>query len=180
MIEWVQRPDLNADDVQSIYALLCSMTRRFTVDATVKAVPLVFKLQDLVKSGSVRGAPRQRAVAAATVQWIHMIGEYYAVPRLTEYAEKLEKDRRENGDWTSIEFTDALVSELNVDLEDDHGQPVRDYIDRSLLVEALSEDAKLRDKDDTHGLDLEKKLYVEWGSEAFRRKITKLLIILVF
>lgn len=171
MIEWVQRPDLNADDIRSIYALLCSMTRRFTVDATVKAVPLVFKLQDLIKSGSVRTPAQRRALGAATVRWIHMIGEYYAVSRLTEYAEKIEKERRDKGDWTMIEFTDLLVTKSNAELEEDGDHSIRDFIDRHQVVEALSEDAKLRDKDDTHGLELEKKLYVEWGSEAFRKYI---------
>jgi hypothetical protein len=47
------------------------------------------------------------------------------------------------------------------------GTPVKYWIDRNEVVEQISKNGTMmRDQNDTHGLELEAKLYTEWGSES--------------
>ncbi|ORY95514.1 hypothetical protein BCR43DRAFT_493111 [Syncephalastrum racemosum] len=171
LLDWVQMPACNVEDVGSIYTLLCGLTRRFGADGTIRTMPLVFKIQALVKQGTIKQTSRQRAVAAATLQWFGMVAAMHQITRLSEYARKLKEERIQNKEYSPMfvpELADSIAHIREFEnLEPENTTPVDKFIDRHIVVEIISKDGPLRDEEDTHGLDLESKLYAEWGSEAF-------------
>lgn len=176
IIDWVQLPDCNVFDVGALYTLLCSLTRRFGGDGTVRTVPLVFKLQNLVKEGKIKQTSRQRAVAAAILEWFGMVAKVHFIERLTTYLKQVKDERVAHKEYSPIFLpgvadTVAHIREFD-ELEPENTTPVDKFLDRHVIVEILSKDGQLRDEEDTHGLDLESKLYVEWGSEAFGKFTT--------
>ncbi|KAI8099867.1 uncharacterized protein BX664DRAFT_254128, partial [Halteromyces radiatus] len=147
-----------------------------TSEDDLNAIPLVFQIQNLVKQGDIVHTARQRALAAVIVEYLDMVGRFYHVDRLIHYVDQVRSNRIQNKEYSPVfpAHSDGAIhttKKLNVwsfdDLDGDNTQPVDSFVDRHIVVEILSKDAPLRDEDDTHGLDLESKLYVEWGSEAF-------------
>lgn len=170
IISGVQKEDFQAGDSQALYLILCSLTRRFTVDAAIRTVPLIFKLQDMVKDGSIKNVTIQRAVIASIVEWLGMIAEYFHIENLGEYITRIRQQLQEANAWTSTIFSGQLPSTAEAKFSTDDANnptPVTVYVDRHVVVEQLTNEGQLRDKHDTHGLELESKLYVEWGSQAF-------------
>ncbi|ORZ22475.1 hypothetical protein BCR42DRAFT_406264 [Absidia repens] len=169
--QWAILDDFGVQDVQALYHLLCALTRRFGADGTIKTMPLVFQLQTLVKQGNVGQTSRQRALAAVVVEYLDMVGQFYHVDRLVHYVNQVRSERLQNKEYSTVEFASTTTKKGSVSsfdhLEPENTTPVDAFLDRHVVVEILSKDAPLRDEDDTHGLDLESKLYVEWGSEAF-------------
>ncbi|CDS14161.1 hypothetical protein LRAMOSA06331 [Lichtheimia ramosa] len=173
IISGVQKQDFQASDAQALYLILCSLTRRFTVDAAVRTIPLVFKLQDMVKDGSIKNVTIQRAVIASIVEWLAMVAEYFHIKSLGEYISSIRQQLQDANAWTSTNFSDQLTSanEASFSTNDTHNNtPVPVFVDRHVIVEQLTNESQLRDKHDTHGLELESKLYVEWGSQAFANR----------
>ncbi|ORY90398.1 hypothetical protein BCR43DRAFT_111484 [Syncephalastrum racemosum] len=161
ILAWVQRPDFDANDTRALYAVLCASLRRFAREAVIRAIPLVFKIQDLAKNNMIQPAPRQRAVAAALVRWIAAVADFYELEALQQYAQGIIDERREKQQWTPLTFASDDAQPL-----DNAEQTVTVWMDRHEIVQPLS--VALRDTaEDPHGLDIESKLYVEWGSEAF-------------
>lgn len=170
IISGVQKEDFQAGDSQALYLVLCALTRRFTVDAVTRTVPLVFKLQDMVKDGSIKNVTVQRAVVASIVEWLGMVAEYFHIENLAEYITRIRQQLQEANAWTSTVFSGQLTSAADARFSTDDANnhtPVTVYVDRHVVVEQLTNEGQLRDKHDTHGLELESKLYVEWGSQAF-------------
>ncbi|KAF7726779.1 plasma membrane localization protein [Apophysomyces ossiformis] len=171
IIDWAQLPDCTVDDVNALFSLLSSLTRRFGVDGTIKAVPLIFKLQSFVKEGVIQEPAAQRAIAAVTVEWVWMVGKMYNIERLRQYASRIREERLKNREYSVIFQPEVMETTQNVhkleDLEPDNKTLVETLLDRHVIVELMSKDGPFRDEEDTHGLDLESKLYAEWGSEAF-------------
>ncbi|CAO3616173.1 unnamed protein product [Cunninghamella blakesleeana] len=171
IIQWASLDDFNVQDVQALNGLLGSLTKRFGADGTIKSIPLIFQLQHLVKQGDITHTARQRALAAVTVEYLDVVGQFYHVDRLTRYVNQVRSERLQNKEYSPI-FVPSLADHYNDvwafdQVEPENTRPVDAFLDRHVVVETLSKDAPLRDEDDTHGLDLESKLYVEWGSEAF-------------
>ncbi|KAI9254466.1 hypothetical protein BDA99DRAFT_518480 [Phascolomyces articulosus] len=171
IIDWVQMPSCNVGDVGAMYTLLCALTRRFGADGSIRTVPLVFKLQSLVKQSTIKQTSRQRAIAAVTVEWFGMVAHMHQISPLQDYLKGLKDDRVAHKEYSPIFLPEIAptVDHINQfeDLEPENTTVVDKFIDRHVVVEILSKDGPLRDEEDTHGLDLESKLYVEWGSEAF-------------
>ncbi|KAI9315520.1 hypothetical protein BX666DRAFT_1878752 [Dichotomocladium elegans] len=171
VLDWVQMPACHVPDVGAMYTLLCTLTRRFGVDGTIRTMPVVFRLQSLVKQGVIKQTSRQRAVAAATVEWFGMIAHMHAIEPLVVYLKGLKDARIKNKEYSPIFIPSSAPGVVDVvdfdDLEPQNTTPIDKFIDRHMVVEIISKDGSLRDEDDTHGLDLESKLYAEWGSEAF-------------
>ncbi|KAI8340545.1 hypothetical protein BC941DRAFT_417525 [Chlamydoabsidia padenii] len=169
--QWVTLDDFNVQDTQALYCLLCSLTRRFGADGTIKSMPLVFQLQALVKQGDVVQTARQRALSAVVIEYLDMVGQFYHVDRLVHYVNQVRTERIENKQYSSMALTNPPDTKAAIqsfdNLEPENTNSVDVFLDRHVVVEILSKDAPLRDEEDTHGLDLESKLYVEWGSEAF-------------
>ncbi|KAI9491919.1 hypothetical protein BDB00DRAFT_789231 [Zychaea mexicana] len=171
IIDWVQMPSCNVGDVGAMYTLLCALTRRFGADGSIRTVPLVFKLQSLVKQSAIKQTSRQRAVAAATIEWFGMVAHMHQISPLQDYLKGLKDDRVAHKEYSPIFLPEIAPTVAHVnnfeEIEPENTTVVDKFIDRHAVVEILSKDGPLRDEDDTHGLDLESKLYVEWGSEAF-------------
>ncbi|KAI9248586.1 hypothetical protein BDA99DRAFT_525079 [Phascolomyces articulosus] len=167
IVEWVQQSDFDAGDAYALYAVLYALSHRFGVDVTIKTVPLVFKLQSMVQNGTIKGFPggaRSCALAAVTVAWLNSVGKFYHVDNLVEYTERIQQERERSNQWYEVTIPPPDHNRQFVE----HSQPsspITAYLDRHVVVESLS--PKLRDEQDTHGLELESKLYAEWGSEAF-------------
>ncbi|CAO3619518.1 unnamed protein product [Cunninghamella echinulata] len=172
IIQWASLDEFNVQDVLALNALLSSLTKRFAADGTIKAIPLIFQIQHLVKQGDITHTARQRALAAVTVEYLDGVGKYYHVDRLIHYVDQVRSERLKNKEYSPL-FVPSLADNYkdNVwsfeQVEPENSRPVDAFLDRHVVVEILSKDAPLRDEEDTHGLDLESKLYVEWGSEAF-------------
>ncbi|KAG2221916.1 hypothetical protein INT45_013252, partial [Circinella minor] len=167
IVEWVQLSNFDSRDAHALYSILCALTHRFGVDVTIKTVPLVFKLQSMVQDGTIKGQPfpgRPHELAAVTVAWFTMVGKFYGVDSLIEYTEHIQQERERSNQWYEVTVP---PSDNNREFMEHSSHPtvITSFLDRHVVVEALS--PILRDQQDTHGLQLESKLYAEWGSEAF-------------
>lgn len=169
ILGWIQLPNIDVHDVNTIHMVLSALTRKFGADETIKAVPLVFKIQELVKQTTIQHTARQRAVAAIVVEWLSMVGEFYRIGSLVQYADTLKSERIRLNEYSSVfldTFTEDNIDKLE-DLEPNNTTPVDKFADRKLVIQMLSKDGPLRDEDDTEGTDLEAKLMVEWGSDDY-------------
>lgn len=165
-MDWIQLPNIDVHDIVSVYKILAALTKKFGADGTIKAVPLVFKLQSLVKTSTIKNTSRQRAVAAIVVEWLGMVGEFYRIDSLIQYTDDLKNERIRLNEYSPVFMVENLGANNFESLEPDNTTPVDKYADRHLVVEMLSKDGPLRDEDDTEGTELDSKLLVEWGSEA--------------
>lgn len=166
IVDWIQLPNFEVNDVDAVFMILSALTRRFGADETIKAVPLIFKIQSLVKTAVIKNTARQRAVAAIVVEWLAMVGEFYRIDSLSQYAEVLKNERIRHSEYSPI-FLDAELEDTFETLEPNNTTLVHKYADRKIVVDMLSKDGPLRDEDDTEGAELESKLLVEWGTEAY-------------
>ena len=121
----------------------------------------------MVQDGTIKGQAspnRPRALAAVTVAWFTMVGKFYGVDSLIEYTEHIQRERQRSNQWYEVTVPPP---DHNRQFMEHNGHPtvITSFLDRHIVVEALS--PKLRDQQDTHGLQVESKLYAEWGSEAF-------------
>ncbi|KAG2209067.1 hypothetical protein INT46_011465 [Mucor plumbeus] len=169
ILDWIQLPNIDVHDVDTIHRVLTALTRKFGADETIKAVPLVFKIQELVKQTVIQHTARQRAVAAIVVEWLFMVGEFYRIDSLVQYADALKSERIRLNEYSPVFLNTS--TENNTDklenLEPNNTTPVDKFADRKLVIQMLSKDGPLRDEDDTEGTDLEAKLMVEWGSDDY-------------
>ncbi|KAI8143040.1 hypothetical protein BJV82DRAFT_613248 [Fennellomyces sp. T-0311] len=176
IIDWVQMPSFNVNDVGAMYTLLCALTRRFGADGTIRTIPLVFKLQSLVKQSVIKQTSRQRAMAATTIEWFGMVAKMHDIGPLADYLKGLKEDRVAHKEYSPIFLPEIAPTVAHItqfeELEPENTTVVDKFLDRHVVVEIISKDGPLRDEEDTHGLDLESKLYVEWGSEAFGKSLS--------
>lgn len=166
ILDWIQLPNINVHDIDAIHKILSALTRKFGADETIKAVPLVFKIQELVKQTIIQHTARQRAVAAIVVEWLSMVGEFYRIDSLIEYADTLKNERIRLNEYSPV-FLDTYDDSIDnlEELEPNNTTPVDKFADKKLVIEMLSKDGPLRDEDDTEGTELEAKLMAEWGSD---------------
>lgn len=167
MQDWVLIPDFNITDLRYLYSFLCNLTRKFGIDATVMIVPLVFRIQHLIQEGQIKMATQQYAVESSLISLFIMMAEYYHIPSLAHYMNDIKQKRGLRHD--DLMLTESMDNGGSVELFAmmDGEQETRAWIDRSQVVEIMSKEGRLRDEQDTHGLDLEAKLFAEWGSDAF-------------
>ncbi|KAL0086306.1 hypothetical protein J3Q64DRAFT_1639106, partial [Phycomyces blakesleeanus] len=154
-----------------------SETRVDIADALIRYLDETSKNSDeeaelLSSGGSASGAAAcQRAAAALVVEWLDMIADFYGINRLKEYIDRIKRERILAREYSSVflpETADRLAGVSSFeDVERGNTKTVECFVDRHLIVEIFSKDSPLRDEEDTHGLDLESKLYAEWGSEVF-------------
>lgn len=174
MYDWITLPDFNMSDLVFFYAFLCLLTRRFGIDAIAMTVPLVFQIQLLIQEDKITLHTRQHAIESALIHWFLTIAEFYHIEPLVQYMKGINKDQaalpNDNvweesiDDITLHAEQPQLFSNHN---EDSETKSTRVWIDRSIVVELMSNESNFRDEADTHGLELEAKLFAEWASEAF-------------
>lgn len=79
--------DSKPADVLAIFGMLRALLVRFGRDEVAGTVPLVFKIQALIREEKVKGVMRQRALATLTVQYFEMVADMFGVTLLNEYIE---------------------------------------------------------------------------------------------
>lgn len=154
-------PTIEVQDILAINKLLAALTRRFGADATIRAVPLIFEIQSLVKQTVIKTTSRQRAVAALVVEWLLTVAEFYSIDSLYEYMQTLKTERIDNGEYSVIFWQDTKADTID-ELEPENKNIVDKFIDRKQIVDLLSKDGPLRDEEDTDGTELEAKLNADW------------------
>lgn len=165
ILDWIKVPNLTAQDVKSIQRLLAALTRKFGADEVIKGVPLIFEVQKVSKTASPPA--RERAVAAIVTEWLAMVGEFYRITSLINYVEDLKNERIQLGEYSTIFLKNDVQVGSFEELETDNATVVELLVDRKLIVDILSKDGPLRDEDDTEGTELENKLMLDWGSDAY-------------
>ncbi|KAI8984553.1 hypothetical protein BDF20DRAFT_860519 [Mycotypha africana] len=108
IVDWVQLPNIKAEDIHAMYHILTALTKKFGADETIKAVPLIFKVQDLVQfsTTSIQGTARQNAIAALVIEWLMMTGRFYRIDSLIHYADELREGRIQSNQYSAI-FMDS-------------------------------------------------------------------------
>ncbi|KAI7895709.1 uncharacterized protein EV154DRAFT_412753, partial [Mucor mucedo] len=118
-------------------------------------------------NGDVGMDERAYALESCLISSFLMMSQYYGLPALAEYMQEVKEKR-------GLRIDDVMLTEsLNETMQ--YEPEVRNsssavWIDRSQVVEIMSKEGKLRGKGDPHGLELEAKLFAEWGSDAFLKK----------
>lgn len=176
MQDWILISDFNVTDLRFFYTFLCQLIRKFGIDATVMIVPLVFKIQQLVQEDKITLSVRQHAIESALISLFIMMGQFYHIESLLNYMNELKEERgaRQDGVLLTESIDEKSIQEpelfpfTGVE-EEETNSSTGVWIDRSQIVEIISKDGNLRDEQDTHGLELEAKLFAEWGSDAFRK-----------
>ncbi|KAG2214014.1 hypothetical protein INT47_001285 [Mucor saturninus] len=183
MQDWVLMPDFNITDLRFFYSFLCQLTRKFGMAATVMIVPLIFKVQQSIRDGHVGMDERAYALESCLISSFLMMSQYYGLPALAEYMQEVKEKRGLRTD--DVMLTESLNETMqyepevfrrrtgnqdNLDEDWRRNRSSAVWIDRSQVVEIMSKEGKLRGKGDPHGLELEAKLFAEWGSDAFLKK----------
>ncbi|CEP09424.1 hypothetical protein [Parasitella parasitica] len=173
MLDWVLISDFNITDLRFFYAFLCLLNRKFGVDATILIVPLVFKIQQCIQEDKITLQTRQYAIESALISWFAMMAEFYNIQPLLDYINTIKAKRGTRSEdlllTESIDNTTKEPELFSICVEDSVIEASTPWIHRSTIVELMSKEGNLRDQTDTHGLDLEAKLFAEWGSGAFLR-----------
>ncbi|KAI8886462.1 hypothetical protein K501DRAFT_269817 [Backusella circina FSU 941] len=173
IIEWIQSPELNVYEVESIYRLLSSLVGKFGTDETIKLIPLVFKIQSLVKENKIRHTGRQRAVAALVIEWLLFVAEYYSSIPLGEYADEIKQARLGHREYSPMFVSSrskSLTSSFEL-LEPDNTNPVDKYADKRAVVSILIREGTLSNEEEEEDVtELENKLMAEWGSEDYEKQ----------
>jgi hypothetical protein len=182
LLQWSLLDDLNIKDVQALHLVLCALTRRFGVDGTIRMIPLVFQLQTQAVQWDQGQTAKQCALTTAIVEYFEMVGQFYQVDQLVHYVNQVRTMRLRSKEYSTVDFctsTSSIKAPYDSCSFDDLGleyhNPVTIFLDRHTVVGLLVKDSPLRDEDDTFGLDLERKLSVEWGSEAYGKTNSRVI-----
>lgn len=175
--DWVLIPDFNVSDLRFVYSFLYLLTRKFGIDATVMIVPLAFSIQQLIKEGKITLTARQYAIESALISLFDAMGQFYHIESLSNYMKELQSERPKDINLLLTESINVSCIEepelFSIHVEDTNEKVNRVWMDRSKVVEIMSKEGSLRDEQDTHGLELEAKLFAEWGSDAFCKYLHK-------
>ncbi|KAI8987764.1 hypothetical protein BDF20DRAFT_852105 [Mycotypha africana] len=172
MYDWAMLPQFNQADLRYFYSFLCLLNYKFGIDATLLIIPLVFKIQQCIQDNRITINTRQKALQSALVAWFKSTAEFYNIESLHNYVTTLEDEGAEAKlDLPDIKNeSEKMIANYPNDMfeeNDDINMDDVGLIDRSVIVELMSNDGNLRDEIDTYGLDLEAKLFAEWGSDAY-------------
>ncbi|KAG1442282.1 hypothetical protein G6F56_011132 [Rhizopus delemar] len=152
MLVWILLPNLNMTDVRFFYSFLCILNQTFGIQTMVLVISLVFKVQQSIQDKELS---RQWVVESMLIAWLRKTAELLELKALEEYVDELEIPS-----WS----LDLKMTIEDLPTVDEIKPPV--WMNRSRVVEIMSSDKRLRDEHDTHGLELEARLFAEWGTEA--------------
>ncbi|KAM3583073.1 plasma membrane localization protein, variant 2 [Umbelopsis sp. WA50703] len=172
VVDWVQVPNLTPLDVISMYEVMQALSASFGANATIRGLSLIFKLQNLAQEDFAQDIPRQRPLSQVTVMWIDEICKLHNIEGLPNYSQKVKEAKIQDREWSPKLDEQAFRngSELPqslIGLIDDEKlalNAVVHWLDRHSIVSDMMKDNGLRSAGDTHGLELESKLYAEWNS----------------
>jgi hypothetical protein len=149
-----------------------SLSANFGAVATIRGVPLIFKLQSMAQEDFIHDIPRQRPVAQVTVMWLDEICKLHNIQDLPAYSQRVKEAKIEDGEWSQKLDEQAVSGKKEVPtaltaLNDEEKfalNAVTHWLDRHTVVADMMKDKALRGSDDSHGLELESKLYAEWNT----------------
>lgn len=133
-------------------------------------VPLAFSIQQLIKEGKITLTARQYAIESALISLFDAMGQFYHIDSLSNYMNEIQSTRQKDTILLTESINVSCMKEpelFTIHVDDTEDKVNRVWIDRSRVVEIMSKEGSLRDEQDTHGLELEAKLFAEWGSDAF-------------
>jgi hypothetical protein len=172
VVEWIQVPNLTPQDIVCTFQVMQSLSANFGAVATIRGVPLIFKLQSMAQEDFIHDIPRQRPVAQVTVMWLDEICKLHNIQDLPAYSQSVKEAKIENGEWSqkldeqAVSGKKELPTTLTA-LNDEEKfalNAVTHWLDRHVVVADMMKDKTLRSSDDSHGLELESKLYAEWNT----------------
>ncbi|KAI8332851.1 hypothetical protein BC941DRAFT_435548 [Chlamydoabsidia padenii] len=113
----------------------------------------------------VQQTQRQCYLAAITLDWMISVGEVTGMGKLLDYLANIKDTRQQKRQVPSVDLTRKPT--LDAPTIDTDAKSVTEWMDRQKVVEAILDDGKLHDIKGPPGMNLEDKLYVKWGSEAY-------------
>jgi hypothetical protein len=157
--------------------VLHSLSASFGNNATIRGLPLIFKLQSLAQEDFTQDIPRQRPVAQVTVMWLNEISKLHNIQDLPDYSQKVKDAKIQDREWSQRLDEEVTAGESQLPttlaaLNDDEKfslNAVIHWLDRHIIVADMMKDTGLRGPDDKHGLELESKLYAEWNTINLRK-----------
>ncbi|KAI9288404.1 hypothetical protein BC943DRAFT_316450 [Umbelopsis sp. AD052] len=172
VVEWIQVPNLTPRDIVCTLQVMRALSANFGANATIRGLPLIFKLQGLAQDDFIHDIPRQRPVAQVTVMWVEEISKLHSIDNLPEYSQKVKEAKIRDGEWSHKLDEQAVSGKKEVPttlaaLNDEEKfalNAVNHWLDRHSVVADLMKSPTLRGSNDSHGLDLESKLYAEWNT----------------
>lgn len=97
-------------------------------------------------------------IESVVLSVLFSMGQFYYIPSLQDYIKSVQELNQCKQDSVAQDAKNSPLSSIE--------QPViKEWMDKSKVIGFLSKDGHLRDENDPHGLDLESKLFAEWGSE---------------
>lgn len=171
VVDWVQVTNLTPRDVISMFEVMQALSANFGSNATIRGVSVVFKLQNLAQEDFAQDIPRQRPLSQVTVMWLEEISRLHNIEELPNYSQKVKDAKIQDREWSPKLDQQALENEVElpqnlIGLVDDEKlalNAVVHWLDRHSIVSAMMNDNGLRQAGDSHGLELESKLYAEWN-----------------
>ncbi|GAB5593003.1 plasma membrane localization protein [Umbelopsis nana] len=172
VVEWIQVPNLTPRDIVSSFQILQTLSANFGANATIRGLPLIFKIQSLAQEDFIHDIPRQRPVSQVTVMWLEEICKIHNIQQLPDYSQQIKEAKIDDGEWSHKLDEEAVAGKKEVpttlpalnDEEKDALNAVTHWLDRHVIVSELMKDNGLRGPDDSHGLELESRLYAEWNT----------------
>ncbi|KAL0080156.1 hypothetical protein J3Q64DRAFT_1642542, partial [Phycomyces blakesleeanus] len=158
---WMPALGLFSDKISSTRLAFANTMTRFLSTNLAK--------NDSKEEKKIKTPHLQRTIAAVLVEYLCMVGVFHGIPGLVTCMDAIRQERMVEKEYTTVVWIEAPEEKSVVEFDEvelKNKTPVSHFIDRPKVVELISTDGRLRDKEDTHGLDLEKKLHAVWGSEA--------------
>ncbi|ORZ18034.1 hypothetical protein BCR42DRAFT_412999 [Absidia repens] len=113
----------------------------------------------------------QCSLAAITLEWMIIVAKATSMNQLLDYVKSIKNDRREQQQIPRLDLSiTPTVDASIIDEKDDELNKVTEWMDRQKVIEAILEEGKLQDSNGTTDMNLEDKLYVEWGSDAYNNQ----------
>lgn len=121
------------------------------------------------QSAPARQTARQCLLAATTLDWMISVAEATCMDQLRDYLTLIKSTRQQGHQVSNVDLFAVPTTEARQEPEA-HLRPVTEWMDRQKVVKAILDDGKLHDIKGTPGVNLEDKLYVKWGSEAYGKQ----------
>ncbi|CAO3598649.1 unnamed protein product [Absidia cylindrospora] len=110
-------------------------------------------------------------LAAITLEWMMIVAKATSMNRLLDYVKSIKDNRRQQQQIPRLDLSITPTVDASImDEKDDELNKVTEWMDRQKVIEAILEEGKLQDSNGTTDMNLEDKLYVEWGSDAYNNQ----------
>ncbi|OZJ04102.1 hypothetical protein BZG36_02854 [Bifiguratus adelaidae] len=188
MLDYSLLSEARPGDLISLMELMRASAAMFGDVASIRTVPLLFSIQNNIKNNVVTSDSRKRAYESMVVQVFAWIAKQYHITALETYINELRQSKESRREWSPLvndsgHHNNTLLS-LTFDEFEEHFcqaqpseeaaeastttkpsfEPVEIYVDKDHVVKVMTDDGALREQGDSHGLELERKLYSDFES----------------